>query len=115
MFLEIKGGGGGNLPWESFCLLLCCHVTASGWHSSTTHFTNLKGKHLDHTSIKLANAVCTCTDLVLRLSTRQEIPTGDGNVIDLDFRYNKVIFYFWCCWGFSHTKNLNKEVRIICF
>lgn len=28
MFLEIKEGR--NLPWESFCLLLCCHVTASG-------------------------------------------------------------------------------------
>lgn len=28
-FLEIKGGEGG-LPWESFGLLLCRHVTASG-------------------------------------------------------------------------------------
>lgn len=43
LFLERRG----NSPWESFGLLFCRHVTASGWHSGAAHFTNLKRKHLD--------------------------------------------------------------------
>lgn len=36
------------------------------------------------------------TDLVLRLSARQEVPTGDWDIIDLNLSYDQVILGL--CW-----------------
>lgn len=49
------------------------------------------------------------TNLILRLSTCQEVPTSDWDVIDLNLSYDQVIFGLCWHWRLPNTYNLTEE------
>lgn len=49
------------------------------------------------------------TDLILRLSARQEVPTGDWDVIDLNLSYDQVILGLRWHWRLPNTYSLSEE------
>lgn len=65
----------------------------------------------DVNSVRYDCAYCFCSDLILRLTTCQEISAGNRDIIDLNLSYNQVIFGF--CWHrrFTNTHSLREEPR----